>query len=699
MNYSRIAETVIEYTFYGLIFFVPIVFLPVTSELFEFNKMILVYFGASIIFTAWAYHSASERSISLKRTPLDIPILIFLAANIAATIFSIDRHESIFGHYSRFNGGLLSTVSYILLYYALVTFFDKSKLIRLLKVLLLSSAVVAVYAILQHPNPLFRNPDGSFRGIDAGYWKQNAQARAFSTLGHSNWLAAFLSMVIPFAFAFLVLVKKTWEKGLFAATLIIFFLAFTFAYSRGGTIGLATTILVLIVGLIITFKSKLRELIKQKRTANLLEFLKPPKTGFFLLVVAVGWIIIVSFFGNAFISRGVNLTAIKAEGDTQLASAGPETGRIRLIVWKGAVDISRDSPIFGSGVETFAYSYYKFRPIEHNYTSEWNFLYNKAHNEFVNYLATTGVVGLAAYLFLIVTFTIIVLIYLNQKNDYWKKIIIVSASAGYTGFHAQNLFGFSVVAIALLFFLTPAFFFILINSKDPTKIPLKFLKKSLFSPLAKIGIVFVGLVLVVSVSLMWLADFYYSRGISTSNYSAGYEDLKFATTLRPDEPLYEANLGLVSMYLAQDLEGKKRQDKITESFEYLNHATANSPESIILWRIRLQAIYDLATEEEKYIPQVVRTAQILGDLAPTEAETQYNLGAMYAFAADYKQAQDQLEKVVDLKFNYLDAWKLLFKVDSRLQDEGAQKKHFEEFERHFPDEARNQKFLNKYDLI
>ena len=182
----------------------------------------------------------------LKRTPLDIPILLFLLANIAATIFSIDPHVSIFGAYSRFNGGLLSSLSYIILFYSLVTFFDKDKLIRLFKLLLLSSTIVAVYAILQHPTPFFRDADGSFRGIDAGYWQQNAQARAFSTLGHPNWLAAFLAMVIPFALAFLVLVKRTWEKILFSSLLIIYFLAFTFTYSRGGTVGLVVTTFTLI---------------------------------------------------------------------------------------------------------------------------------------------------------------------------------------------------------------------------------------------------------------------------------------------------------------------------------------------------------------------------------------------------------------------------------------------------------------------
>jgi putative inorganic carbon (hco3(-)) transporter len=60
---------------------------------------------------------------------------------------------------------------------------------------------------------------------------------------------------------------------------------------------------------------------------------------------------------------------------------------------KGAWELTKKYPLFGSGVETFAYSYYNVRPVEHNLVTEWDFLYNKAHNEFLNYAATTGFVG------------------------------------------------------------------------------------------------------------------------------------------------------------------------------------------------------------------------------------------------------------------------------------------------------------------
>lgn len=684
---SALASTIIEYTFYVLFFLVPLIWLPVTNELFEFNKMILVYFGAAIVSTVWLYKSASEGKFVYKRTPLDVPIFLFLFANIAATVFSIDQHTSIFGYYSRFNGGLLSTISYIILYYALATFFDKKKLFNLLKILLISSTFVAIYGILQHPTPFFRNADGSFRGIDAGYWQQNAQARVFSTLGHPNWLAAFLAMVMPFGFFFLIFSKNFWERTALAFFLVISFLAFTFTYSRGGTIGFAAALLVFILGAGFFFRSELKRFFSFGRYN--FNFFHPPRLGFFLSLILISWVATFVIFGNAFTSRGINFASITAEGDTQLAAAGPETGRIRLVVWKGALGIFKHFPLVGSGVETFAFSYYMFRPIEHNLTSEWDFLYNKAHNEFVNYLATTGAVGLATYLILVITFTLLVLRYLNQKSANGNKMFALLLLAGYVGYHAQNFFGFSVVAIALLFYLLPVFFFVLEASVflSERTISLIFLKRGLYSNIAKAAAAISGVFLIVAISMLWLTDLYYNRGVSTLGSKASYSYLKTAAALRPDEPLYKAYLGLSAMNLALNEKGERRQAKIAESFEYLNSATSISPSNLNIWRIRLQAIYDLAGDEEEYKPQLIETAEITGELAPTQADIQYDLASTYVFAGDYKAAQRGLEKVVGLKFNYRQAWELLLKVDQQLGDEKSLEKHLAKYKEYFPEEG------------
>lgn len=128
--------------------------------------------------------------------------------------------------------------------------------------------------------------------------------------------------------------------------------------------------------------------------------------------------------------------------------------------------------IFGTGVETFAFAYYKYRPASHNLTSEWDYLYNKAHNEYLNFLTTSGIFGLGTHLLIIAIFLIIAIYSLKNnrlvlpKNDVFLVIGLITA---YIGIIITNFTGFSVVIINLYFYLIPAWTFILLGQIKPAE--------------------------------------------------------------------------------------------------------------------------------------------------------------------------------------------------------------------------------------
>ncbi|OGY23223.1 MAG: hypothetical protein A2172_02485 [Candidatus Woykebacteria bacterium RBG_13_40_15] len=695
MGNFKFPDKVIEYSFYALFFLVPLIWLPFNSELFEFNKMLLVYIATIAILVSWLLKSINEGSLTFKRTPLDLPIAVFLLANLASTIFSIDRQISIFGYYSRWNGGLLSTISYIILYYALVTFFNKEKIFQLLKILLLSSLFVAIYGVLQHQVAI-KHTHISWKGVDQGFWAVNSYIQSFSTLGHANWLAAFLLMIIPFSFFFLWKGGRFLEQLFYTIILILAFIAFTFTYSRGGTIGFVGAMLVLFFGTLFVFRDKFLWNIKRRLINFSLIKIFPTNFIILLLVIAASWIATFYLFGNAFTLRGINISAIKTKNETQLASgSGSETGKIRLIVWEGALETFKHYPIFGSGVETFTLDYYKYRPVEHNLTGEWDFIYNKAHNEFVNYLATTGAVGFFSYLFLIFSFVVITTRFLIKGSSTEAKAFGIVAISSYAGYHAQNFFGFSVVAIALLFFTLPAFFFIATGEPKEHKIALR-LKSSISNLVAKSLVILLGVFLIYFCFATWFADYYYNRGLSTTSDSESYKSFKIASTLRPDEPLYKADLGLSTINLAiKETEANARKEKIAESFNYLTESTNLAPSNIVIWQYRLEALYNLSQVVPAYTAQTVKTAEKIASFAPNEAEVQYNLANIYVFASQLKDAQKQLEKVVALKFNYKDAWKLLLEVDLQLNDQVSFKQHTVKLKSVLP--LENKEILNGLD--
>src|SRR3989344_1503966 len=188
-------DKIIVFSFYLLAFLTPLVWTPLNYELFEYNKMIFVYLLTTIIIGSWALKAVNNKQFIINKTPLDIPILLFLLANILSTIFSIDTHISIWGYYSRSNGGLLSIICYILLYYAFVSNLNKDAALKVLKIGLIGGLIVSLWAIPEHfglsPSCIILR--GEF---NATCWIQDVQARVFATLGQPNWLASYLSMLI-----------------------------------------------------------------------------------------------------------------------------------------------------------------------------------------------------------------------------------------------------------------------------------------------------------------------------------------------------------------------------------------------------------------------------------------------------------------------------------------------------------------------
>jgi len=190
--------TAMRYVYYTLFFLIPFLLTPVNYELFEFNKMLFVYVAASVIGTLWAFRMTIEKRFIFRSTVLDIPIALFLIAHLISTVYSIDPYLSVWGYYGRFNGGLVSLFSYLILYYGLVSNSsfgsDHSSFIKnCLFASLFSGFLVSLYAIAQH------------FGIDANLWVQDVQNRVFSTLGQPNWLAAYVAILLPIAFSFIVL--------------------------------------------------------------------------------------------------------------------------------------------------------------------------------------------------------------------------------------------------------------------------------------------------------------------------------------------------------------------------------------------------------------------------------------------------------------------------------------------------------------
>lgn len=705
----KFCNRAIEYSFYSLFLLTPLVFTSDNYELFEFPKMWLVFGLTLIIGAFWAIKMVLQGRIAIQRTPLDIPIALFLLSQIISTIFSLDIHVSMWGYYSRFNGGLFSILAYIFLYYAFVSNLGVLIAKRLLLASLVSGGIVALWGLPSHfgYDPTCFLLRGTF---DVSCWTEAFQPkiRIFSTLGQPNWLAAYLAILIPIAIAFAIqktqknqsignvgkserseflklrVLRAFWKPVLLFLFAILAFTDLLFTKSQSGFAGLMFA-LSFFIGAVLFQEAK--------GNKSFWSSILKSHTAGMLLIILVVFALIFFFVGSPIERQKV----IQAPALPRLGEelGGTDSGKIRMIVWRGALEIFRNNPLIGTGVETFAFAYYKYRPIEHNLTSEWDYLYNKAHNEYLNYLATTGLFGLGSYIFLIGFFITNVILRLKAGgskvlHSVQNDNIVIALLAGYLSILVSNFFGFSVVVVNFYFFLLPAFAFILGGMIDPQKILLfpiaekiKITNYQLLITILRWPSVFL-IIIIASIGLLtllrfFLADKAFAFGYNldrTGQYQLAYPKLLEAATLRSGEPAFMDELSLNNAILSAAL---SYEDESTLAAQLKETALKTSeavlakhPNNVVFWKTRVRALYALSQVEPEYASLALSAIQNAKRLAPTDAKLSYNLGLLYGQDGEREKAVKALEEAIKLKPNYYDAYYALglFYHESALDKQG-----------------------------
>ncbi|KKT35157.1 MAG: TPR Domain containing protein [Candidatus Gottesmanbacteria bacterium GW2011_GWB1_44_11c] len=786
---AAMSERVIRIGFVLLFILVPLILTPWNYELFEYNKMMVTYGLTVLIVGAWIINMVAAGEIRIRRTPLDIPILLFVLSQLISTLFSMDPHVSWFGYYSRFNGGMLSVFTYVALYYAFVSNFSifnfqfsifnkfskklndqiknhasinsqsstpaypSSVINRLIPTILITGFIISLYGIAEH------------FGIDKHLWVQDVENRVFSTLGQPNWLAAYLIALCPIAWGFALwkMENGKWkmEKNHYQSPFflllplssifyfllsIIFFLTLLWTRSRSGFMALAAADVVFWGIIFLNFiRPRLKPLADIKGEA-FKKFTYPflfIHLAFLLIIVINGvyvkqiddWITIkawqqrisnittrlrqgsggqVKQLNNGTMEqpaspRGESNNEEKSEEqqnaqqpqDTKentksksplIESGVTDSGDIRKYVWQGAINAWISSPktfLIGTGTETYAFAFYQYKPIGHNLTSEWDFLYNKAHNEYLNFLATTGVFGLGTYLLLIGSFIYWfiksqITNHNFQRNYKYQTINIkpfpdevgiienlkfkienlhIGLFSGWLSVLITNFFGFSVVITQIFFYLFPAMIFA-VSSEKPTYL---YFSLSHIQAQTKKRVIWIttvlSILLVCVFFVMWLADKHFARGYNLSRAGylpQAYQALSSAISLNPTEPLYHDEQGNVLSTLAlsawKENQATMSQELATLSIRENNTALAISPKNVNFWKSRTKIYYALSSIDPLFFKEAITALEKGLTLSPLDPKMYYNLAILYGTAGFPDRALELMKKSVELKPNYREGY-------------------------------------------
>src|SRR5215831_134363 len=202
----------------------PVVCSKSTVEVFESNKVaVLLVTGLALAAACFPWH------LRVPRDLISWGVILYFASALLSTCTSLTPWTSLFVAHESF-AGIFTILAYTILYFGTRTLVrTTTDARRLLGASVLAAAVVSTYAFIQvaHLDPI---PWERVAGL-------GPYVRPFATMGHANFLAAFLVMAFPLT-EYTAL--RAWERRHWSAATILALVgglswaAIALSLSRGG---------------------------------------------------------------------------------------------------------------------------------------------------------------------------------------------------------------------------------------------------------------------------------------------------------------------------------------------------------------------------------------------------------------------------------------------------------------------------------
>ncbi len=391
------------------LFLLPLAYAWNTYDQFVLPKLLVARLLLLSLLVLFVARTVRSGILMWKRTSLDLPLAAFLGSAALSTIFAVNTNVGIFGTYSRYDG-LLTLLTYAGLFWMSTQVIANAAEARtLLRTLIASGYVVAVIAIVQSLHDSIQD---------------TFVTAAFGSLGNPNVLGAFLGLVLALAIDELIAARTLSARIIAANVMAVVGFALLLTFSRSAWLGATISIVVLLTG----------------RRGELSRWIPIAGGGLAIAIVLVAaWTLV----------GGLDLERLFAARAATLLDAGTYSNS-RVHIWQDSVHVIAGRPILGYGPDNFGLVYPKFE------TGDWGAglhglrqPVDKAHAEVLQVASTQGIVGLAAYLFILVAFV----------RAFWRgrrNQAAVGAFAAWVAYEVAVQLNFTALASALPFWIFAA---------------------------------------------------------------------------------------------------------------------------------------------------------------------------------------------------------------------------------------------------
>ncbi len=514
-------------------FLLPVFFTGLVAQGIGFEKMIVFYFLVLLGLVAWVTKGVIAGELRLKRTPLDLPILVIVVVYFVSTLLSVNTNDSIFGAYGSSAKGFAALLVFVVFYYLMVNNLNAKRIKLIFASFLFSSSLLIIYSLLQ------------IKGIfvlSLPFTKNNS----FNPLGSLSALTMFGATVLPILVVATAQFKKIYDKlprmltlffkiilGLVVvADLVLLFLLNGFTFWPVPVVG-AVIVLMFLLAKIVPIANN-----------NLLIPL-----GVFLALI------ILLVLGN--FNVGLNLPA--------------EVSLSRSASWKIAKEAFKQNPVFGSGPATYYYDFSRFKELNFNASPLWNVRFDSAAGALFELLSTVGILGvLAITVLVLIVLSLIFLSIIKNKDSGANSLLLGSFAAFFSLlvfsllFSQNNSLIINNILISVLVIVAAIIFYP--EQFKELKLSFRASPKYALALAAMFLTVSAGVVVLFTIGLkMYLADMYAKEALGENKIKNKIEKLEKAIGLAPFQDVYYLSLANNYMALAnQDALGGKDQADIAQ---------------------------------------------------------------------------------------------------------------------------------------
>ena len=381
--------------------------------LLPFLPDMLILLFMFFLLVVFAYKQKFREYSPLTKSPIDMPIVLFVIIIVISTITSINFIGS-FRDLALHIGGLCFV---IVMMNSVKTKEDFNMIVTML---VFSATLVALYGLYQYVVGVAIEP----AWIDAEN-SPDITTRVYSVFNNPNILAEYLVLIIPLSVSLLWHSKKLHKKLIFLGSTAIMTLALVLTYTRGGWVGFAFSAFIFVI------------LVERRLLLS-------------IVPIIVGGVL---FLPQSILNRILSIANLRDSSNAY-----------RITMWNITMQIIRDNWIAGVGFghqpfkQTFE-TYIRTHPTFH------------AHNTYLQTAAELGIPGLIAFLlFLFVLFKYGIIKLIKNEDKYIRIMSagVISALGGVLlhGLVENVLY---LPKIILTFWILVAFILTLIRINDLEK--------------------------------------------------------------------------------------------------------------------------------------------------------------------------------------------------------------------------------------